>query len=122
MLTNILGSGISVLYTHWSKGIQYIMHICIIYNETRRSKMPFIIFLIAVAKNMITIGKSQMGEKSKLMKRGRPSNRTKFIENVGDHLPLSGTSRNSRKKKRTKISCQMCVVAFCKDCFAKYHS
>lgn len=100
----------------------------IIYKETRRSKMSFINFIITVAENMITIGKSQLGRK-KIMKKGRPSNRTKFMDNVGDHLPIPGSSRKRcvrcatfKKEKRTKITCQMCGVGLCNDCFAIYHS
>lgn len=68
-----------------------------IYNETRRSKMPFINVLILVAENMIAIGKSQLAKK-KMMKRGK---RAKFMENVGDHLAIPGNSRKSCERCAT---------------------
>lgn len=47
--------------------------------------------------------------------------------NVGDHLPIKGTSRRctycstKEKAKRSQITCRKCEVALCLECFAPFH-
>lgn len=47
--------------------------------------------------------------------------------NLGDHLPIKGTSRRcsycstAKKTKRSQIICRRCEVALCLECFAPFH-
>lgn len=78
---------------------------------------------------MIEADRANAGIKRRLSgKCGPRGNRQKAIINVGNHLPLEGTSlrkcqRCSRNNKETriKIVCVACNVPLCENCFLLYH-
>ena len=49
------------------------------------------------------------------------------LTNVGDHLPMKGTSRRcafcstGKKSKRSQIICSGCNVALCLECYIPFH-
>lgn len=100
----------------------------ILHDDVRRTKTSFLPFLITVAEDLITLGRSNANVKRKSAKSlGRPSKKPK-LQNVGDHLPVEGSTRRRcsrcaqlKKEVRTKTLCRMCNIPLCKTCFTPYH-
>lgn len=100
----------------------------ILYNELkRRNKRSSLEYLVPLAELLISYGREHANVVRK-RQYGRPSLHAE-LKNVGDHLPVEGTSRrrcqNCTKKKketRTKTLCVACDVPLCKNCFASYHT
>lgn len=98
----------------------------IVFKETRRKNIPFITFLVKAEDLIATERKNA----SVIRKRssGRPSNASRHLVNVGDHLPYQGaTGRRCHPctqkgiEKRTKSLCSACNFPICKDCFYVFH-
>lgn len=119
--------------TKWWKKVFYkllmtaVVNAHILFLETKHKKIPLLQYIVPLAESLIAKGKENARIKRK--KSGRPSNATKLMLNVGDHLPLEGPTRRrcarcakQNKETRTKTVCTMCKVALCKNCFAMYHS
>lgn len=121
-----------------------IVNSYVIYKETLLLSSPHskpishLAFRSKLASNMIGyfssrqkpgVSPSVYGQARKKDKRARTSsvpNRTKF-SNLGEHLPIKGTSRRcsfcstSKNPKRSQIICRKCEVALCLECFAPFH-
>lgn len=100
----------------------------ILYSEVTKHKLPYIEYLISLAEQIIEDGRSKAVCK-RSRKQGRISKRTKYCNNVGDHLPEDRGGRNrcvrcknNKIEKRTKIICRKCQVALCIECFTPYHT
>ncbi|XP_035227557.1 uncharacterized protein LOC118199804 [Stegodyphus dumicola] len=114
--------------TKWWKKVFYKLlmtavvnaHIC--FKKPNIGKIPLLQYIVPLAELMIAHGKENAIVKRK--KSGRPSNATKMMLNVGDHLPLEGPTRRrcarcakQNKETRTKNVCAMCKIALCKKLF-----
>lgn len=119
----------------WWKKVFYkllmtaVVNAWIIHKEIHNTKTPLLQFIVPLSERMMAIGKMAASTKRKRCS-GRPSKLKKLMLNVGDHLPVEGSTRRrcascsktSKKEKRTKTICTMCNVPLCKLCFAPYHS
>ncbi|XP_050297246.1 piggyBac transposable element-derived protein 4-like [Anthonomus grandis grandis] len=99
----------------------------ILFKEAHNRDVPFIVFLVNLAESLINLGRENAGMVRKRCT-SRPSSSSRNMVNVGDHLPIQGTTRRrchscSSKKieKRTKTMCSGCKVPLCADCFSIYH-
>lgn len=99
----------------------------IIYKEAHNRNVPFIAFLVNLAEGLISTGRQNAAVVRKRCS-GRPSNSSRNLVNVGDHLPYQANTRRrchsctSRKvEKRTKTMCSGCNIPLCNDCFQSYH-
>lgn len=101
----------------------------ILYDDTRRTNTSFLPFLIKIAEDLIALGRSGANVKRRSAKSlGRPTSKKQKLRNVGDHLPIEGSTRRRcsrcaqhQKEVRTKTLCQMCDIPLCKNCFTAYH-
>ena len=101
----------------------------IIYRELRgHPEMPLLDFIIDLSEEMIECGQ-RLNPNKRSMRNGRRSKRARIMENVGEHLPIEGTTRrrcvgcaDKGREKRTKTLCSHCKTPSCKDCFATCHS
>lgn len=100
----------------------------ILYNEVTKNEIKLLRFVVTLAEKLMAIGKSKSRIKRKRSK-GRPSKVAKLMLNVGDHLPVEGTTRRrctrcsmNKLERRTKTTCTMCQVPLCKQCFTPYHT
>ncbi|KFM60564.1 PiggyBac transposable element-derived protein 4, partial [Stegodyphus mimosarum] len=106
--------------TKWWKKVFYkllmtaVVNAHILFQETKHRKIPLLQYIVPLAELMIAHGKENAIVKRK--KSGRPSNATKLMLNVGDHLPLEGPTRRrcarcakQNKETRTKTVCAMCL-------------
>jgi hypothetical protein len=100
----------------------------VLFTEITRKNAKLLQFLVPLAEKMMAIGKQNSHVKRK-RSRGRPSKVAKLMLNIGDHLPIEGTTRRrcsrcatNKIEKRTKTICTMCQVPLCKQCFMPYHT
>lgn len=118
----------------WWKKVFYkllmsaVVNAWVIQNDLRRKKIPLLDFLVPLAEAILSEGR-----KTSKMKRkrsyGRPSNTSKELANVGDHLPIEGLVRRrcvrcsqQKRDRRTRTTCAQCSVPLCKFCFTPYHT
>lgn len=104
-----------------------VINAWILHQEATKKKTKLLQFLVPLAEQMMATGKNNSQVKRKLC-RGRPSKIAKLMLNVGDHMPVDGSSRRrcircaqSKIEKRTRTSCTMCKVPLCSKCFTPYH-
>ncbi|GFQ64881.1 piggyBac transposable element-derived protein 4 [Trichonephila clavata] len=104
-----------------------VVNAYILFRESKQRKIPLLQFIVPLAEAMMMEGKENATVKRK--RTGRPSNASKLMLNVRNHLPVEGPTRRRcvccakvKKEKRTKTVCTMCKIALCKDCFAVYHT
>lgn len=118
----------------WWKKVFYkllmvsVVNSWILHQEVTKKKTKLLQFLVPLAEQLIGSGKAQCRLKRKRT-RGRPSSAARMMLNVGDHLPVEGTTRRrcfrcaqNKIETRTKTVCTMCKVPLCKNCFAPHHS
>ena len=99
----------------------------ILFEELRGKSKSFLQFVVPLAEQMITQGKSTCAIKRKTSV-GRPTKRKTTLR-FGDHLPVCGKTRRRcarcaqkfRKETRTKQICCACNIPLCKDCFRPFH-
>lgn len=108
--------------------MQAVVNAWIIFKELKHRDTPFLSFLVTLAEYLIYTGREHTNIKRRRTIR-KPSKRVRLMKNVGDHLPLSCSTRRrcqncSRKKKekRTKTMCSTCNIALCINCFTDYHT
>lgn len=121
----------------WWRKVFYRLFMTAIYNsyvihrELRHlDNFPFLDFLVEVAEGLIALGRSKVPNSRKRSRRvGRRSKKVKFLNNIGDHLPVhkGGRGRCIRCKtlkieKRTQFICKQCEVPLCPACFTPYHT
>lgn len=101
---------------------------CVIYSEQNEKIDSFKNFLINLAEHLIAKGRESTAIK-RTKQFGRLSKRAKYLENVGNHLPIEGTTRRrcagcSKRniEKRTKTVCRECNIPFCTTCFSICHT
>lgn len=115
----------------WWKKVFYklfmtvIVNAWIIYKEIKkRPNHPLKPFLVCLSEQLISKGLDNTKKRRKLCGRKRKL----VLTNVGDHMPIEGSTRRrcklcSEKKKetRTKTTCSACYLPLCKNCFCYYH-
>lgn len=99
----------------------------ILYQQSNKSKMSFIEFLVPLSENLIEMGIAGTKNHRK-MGVGRPSKRSKTMVNVR-HLPIVIANRRrcrmcalNKIYQRTLALCNTCDVPLCISCFVPYHT
>ncbi|GFQ74404.1 piggyBac transposable element-derived protein 4 [Trichonephila clavata] len=91
--------------------------------QTQTSKHPILDFIVPLAEALMMPRKLNAHYQS-CRGPGRPSKTSRSLLNFGDHLTATTKTRGwcrecteQKKESRTKITCMMCNVPLCIDCF-----
>jgi len=118
----------------WWKKVFYrllltsVVNSWILFQDIHHKKGPLLQFIVPLAEQLISYGRQHATVKRRRLY-GRPSKSVMSLQNVGDHLPVEGSTRRRchrchkmKKEKRTKVTCSQCNVALCLDCFTVFHT
>lgn len=107
-----------------------VVNSLIIFQTATNSKSPLKPFIVELAEQLITKGRST----AKVTRRtsqtvGPRSKRSKMMLNIGDHMPVNSEGRRRCARcsqhnidKRTTQKCAACEVPLCQKCFTPYHN